>query len=202
MNKKFVIATNNPHKVEEFKKILSPMGIDCYSLKELGIVCDAEETGTTFAENAYIKAKAVYDLCKLPTVADDSGICVDALDGAPGVFSARYGGDGYDDPGRMFLLLKNMEGQENRAAHFTSSISCVLNDEVVLGAEGYIFGQLTREPRGTNGFGYDPIFLPDGYSQTTAEMDGEAKNAISHRGNALREFVVKLKEYYNAEADK
>ena len=191
MNKKFVIATNNPHKVEEFKKILSPMGIDCYSLKELGIVCDAEETGTTFAENAYIKAKAVYDLCKLPTVADDSGICVDALDGAPGVFSARYGGDGYDDPGRMFLLLKNMEGQENRAAHFTSSISCVLNDEVVLGAEGYIFGQLTREPRGTNGFGYDPIFLPDGYSQTTAEMDGEAKNAISHRGNALREFVVK-----------
>ena len=140
MNKKFVIATNNPHKVEEFKKILSPMGIDCYSLKELGIVCDAEETGTTFAENAYIKAKAVYDLCKLPTVADDSGICVDALDGAPGVFSARYGGDGYDDPGRMFLLLKNMEGQENRAAHFTSSISCVLNDEVVLGAEGYIFG--------------------------------------------------------------
>lgn len=202
MNKKFVIATNNPHKVEEFKKILSPMGIDCYSLKELGIVCDAEETGTTFAENAYIKAKAVYDLCKLPTVADDSGICVDALDGAPGVFSARYGGEGYDDPGRMFLLLKNMEGQENRAAHFTSSISCVLNDEVVLGAEGYIFGQLTREPRGTNGFGYDPIFLPDGYSQTTAEMDGEAKNAISHRGNALREFVVKLKEYYNAEADK
>ena len=199
MNKKFVIATNNPHKVEEFKKILSPMGIDCYSLKELGIVCDAEETGITFAENAYIKAKAVYDLCKLPTVADDSGICVDALDGAPGVFSARYGGDGYDDPGRMFLLLKNMEGQENRAAHFTSSISCVLNDEVVLGAEGYIFGQLTREPRGTNGFGYDPIFLPDGYSQTTAEMDGEAKNAISHRGNALREFVVKLKEYYNAE---
>ena len=135
-------------------------------------------------------------------MADDSGICVDALDGAPGVFSARYGGDGYDDPGRMFLLLKNMEGQENRAAHFTSSISCVLNDEVVLGAEGYIFGQLTREPRGTNGFGYDPIFLPDGYSQTTAEMDGEAKNAISHRGNALREFVVKLKEYYNAEADK
>lgn len=201
MNRKFVIATNNPHKVEEFKKILSPMGIECYSLKELGIVCDAEETGTTFAENAYIKAKAVYDLCKLPSVADDSGICVDALDGAPGIYSARYGGDGYDDPGRMYLLLKNMEGESNRAAHFTSSISCVLDEETVLSAEGYIFGQLTREPRGTNGFGYDPIFLPDGYSQTTAEMEGEAKNAISHRGNALREFVIKLKEYYHAEAD-
>ncbi|MBQ8893581.1 MAG: RdgB/HAM1 family non-canonical purine NTP pyrophosphatase [Clostridia bacterium] len=201
MEKKFVIATNNPHKVVEFKKILAPLGIECVSLKEMGIVCDAEETGTTFAENAYIKAKAVYDICKLPTVADDSGICVDALGGEPGVYSARYGGEGYDDEGRMYLLLKNMEQQENRAAHFTSSISCVLNDETVLNAEGYIFGRLTREPRGTNGFGYDPIFLPDGYSMTTAEMEGEAKNAISHRGNALREFVLKLKEYYHAYSD-
>lgn len=201
MEKKFVIATNNPHKVVEFKKILAPLGIECVSLKEMGIVCDAEETGTTFAENAYIKAKAVYDICKLPTVADDSGICVDALNGEPGVYSARYGGEGYDDEGRMYLLLKNMEQQEHRAAHFTSSISCVLNEETVLNAEGYIYGRLTREPRGTNGFGYDPIFLPDGYDLTTAEMEGEAKNAISHRGNALREFVKKLKEYYHADAD-
>ena len=201
MEKKFVIATNNPHKVVEFKNILAPLGIECASLKEMGIVCDAEETGKTFAENAYIKAKAVYDLCGLPTVADDSGICVDALGGEPGVFSARYGGDGYDDEGRMYLLLKNMEEQEERAAHFTSSISCVLNESTVLNAEGYIFGQLTREPRGTNGFGYDPIFLPDGYDVTTAEMDGEAKNAISHRGNALREFVKKLKEYYHVDSD-
>ncbi len=199
MEKKFVIATNNPHKVFEFKKILAPLGITCFSLKEMGIVCDAEETGETFAENAYIKAKAVYDLCKLPTVADDSGICVDALGGEPGVYSARYGGEGYNDEGRMFLLLKNMEQQENRKANFTSSISCVLNDETVISAEGYIFGQLTYEPRGTNGFGYDPIFLPDGYDQTTAEMESEAKNAISHRGNALRALVEKLKEYYDAE---
>ncbi len=199
MEKKFVIATNNPHKVVEFKKILAPLGISCFSLKEMGIACDAEETGNTFAENAYIKAKAVYDLCKLPTVADDSGICVDALGGEPGIYSARYGGEGYDDEGRMFLLLKNMEHHENRAAHFTSSISCVINEENVISAEGYIFGQLTRKPRGTNGFGYDPIFLPDGYAQTTAEMEGEAKNAISHRGNALRALVEKLKEYYNAE---
>lgn len=201
MEKKFVIATNNPHKVVEFKKILNPLGIECVSLKEMGIVCDAEETGTTFAENAYIKARAVYELCKLPTVADDSGICVDALGGEPGVYSARYGGEGYDDEGRMFLLLKNMEQQENRTAHFTSSISCVLDEDTVLNAEGYIYGQLTREPRGTNGFGYDPIFLPDGYDLTTAEMEGEAKNAISHRGNALREFVKKLKEYYHADSD-
>lgn len=199
MEKKFVIATNNPHKVFEFKKILAPLGISCYSLKEMGIVCDAEETGTTFAENAYIKAKAVYDICKLPTVADDSGICVEALGGEPGVYSARYGGEGYDDEGRMFLLLKNMEQHENRTANFTSSISCVIDDKTVISAEGYVFGQLTREPRGTNGFGYDPIFLPNGYDQTTAEMESDAKNAISHRGNALRLLVNKLKEYYDAE---
>ena len=199
MKKKFVIATNNPHKVVEFKKILTPLGIECVSLKEMGIVCDAEETGITFAENAKIKAQSVYDICGLPTVADDSGICVDALGGEPGVYSARYGGEGYDDPGRMYLLLKNMEGKEERAAHFTSAICCVMNENVVLEAEGYVFGQLTDEPRGTNGFGYDPIFLPNGYNKTTAEMEGEEKNAISHRGNALREFVKQLKEYYDAE---
>ncbi len=202
MEKKFVIATNNPHKVVEFKKILAPLGIDCVSQKEMGIVCDAEETGTTFAENAYIKARAVYDLCKLPTVADDSGICVDALGGEPGIYSARYGGEGYDDPGRMFLLLKNMEGKTDRSAHFTSSICCILNEETVISAEGYIYGRLTEEPRGTNGFGYDPIFLPDGYEMTTAEMEGEAKNAISHRGNALRTLSEKLKEYYHADSHK
>lgn len=194
MSNKFVIATNNPHKVVEFKKILEPLGITCVSLKEMGIECDAEENGVTFAENARIKAQAVFDLCGLPSVADDSGICVDALNGEPGVYSARYGGEGYDDEGRMFLLLKNMEGKENRAAHFTSAICCVYDQDTVIEAEGYIFGQLTREPRGTNGFGYDPIFLPDGYEMTTAEMEGEQKNAISHRGNALRVFVEKLKE--------
>ena len=194
MSQKFVIATNNPHKVVEFKKILEPLGISCFSLKEMGIECDAEENGVTFAENAKIKAQAVYDICGLPSVADDSGICVDALGGEPGVYSARYGGEGYDDEGRMFLLLKNMEGKENRAAHFTSAICCVYDDQTIIEAEGYIFGQLTREPRGAHGFGYDPIFLPDGYDQTTAEMEGEEKNAISHRGNALRAFVEKLKE--------
>ncbi len=194
MSQKFVIATNNPHKVVEFKKILEPLGISCFSLKEMGIECDAEENGVTFAENAKIKAQAVYDICGLPSVADDSGICVDALGGEPGVYSARYGGEGYDDEGRMFLLLKNMEGEENRAAHFTSAICCVYDDQTIIEAEGYIFGQLTHEPRGAHGFGYDPIFLPDGYDQTTAEMEGEEKNAISHRGNALRAFVEKLKE--------
>lgn len=194
MSQKFVIATNNSHKVVEFKKILEPLGISCFSLKEMGIECDAEENGVTFAENAKIKAQAVYDICGLPSVADDSGICVDALGGEPGVYSARYGGEGYDDEGRMFLLLKNMEGKENRAAHFTSAICCVYDDQTIIEAEGYIFGQLTHEPRGAHGFGYDPIFLPDGYDQTTAEMEGEEKNAISHRGNALRAFVEKLKE--------
>ena len=199
MEKKFVIATNNPHKVIEFKRILEPMGIACVSQKEMGIVCDAEETGATFGENAYIKAKAVYDLCGLPSVADDSGICVDALGGEPGIYSARYGGEGLNDQDRMFLLLKNMEDKENRAAHFTSAICCVMDSEQVIEAEGYIYGQLTKEPRGERGFGYDPIFLPDGYEQTTAEMESDEKNAISHRGNALRIFAEKLKEFYNAD---
>lgn len=199
MEKKFVIATNNPHKVIEFKRILEPMGIACVSLKEMGIICDAEETGVTFGENAYIKAKAVYDLCGLPSVADDSGICVDALGGEPGIYSARYGGEGLDDQERMFLLLKNMEEKENRAAHFTSAICCVMSEDQVIEAEGYIYGQLTKEPRGERGFGYDPIFLPDGYSLTTAEMESDEKNAISHRGNALRIFADKLKEFYDAD---
>ena len=199
MEKKFVIATNNPHKVFEFKRILEPMGITCVSQKELGIVCDAEETGKTFGENAYIKAKAVYDLCGLPSVADDSGICVDALGGEPGIYSARYGGEGLSDPDRMFLLLKNMENQEDRSAHFTSAICCVMDDGAVIEAEGYIYGKLTKEPRGEHGFGYDPIFLPDGYQLTTAEMESDAKNAISHRGNALRIFAEKLKEFYDAD---
>ena len=199
MEKKFVIATNNPHKVIEFKRILEPMGITCVSQKELGIVCDAEETGKTFGEKAYIKAKAVYDLCGLPSVADDSGICVDALGGEPGIYSARYGGEGLNDQDRMFLLLKNMENQEHRSAHFTSAICCVLGDDAMIEAEGYIYGQLTKEPRGERGFGYDPIFLPDGYQLTTAEMESDAKNAISHRGNALRIFAERLKEFYNAD---
>ena len=196
---RMILASNNAHKAEELRAILSVLGVETLTMRESGFSSDPEENGTTFAENAYIKAKAVYDICKLPTVADDSGICVEALGGEPGVYSARYGGEGYDDEGRMLLLLKNMERHENRTANFTSSISCVIDDETVISAEGYVFGQLTREPRGTNGFGYDPIFLPNGYDQTTAEMESEAKNAISHRGNALRLLVNKLKEYYDAE---
>ncbi len=199
MSKKFVIATNNAHKVEEFKKILAPLGISCYSLKEMGLSCEAEETGTTFAENARIKAKAVYDLCHLPTVADDSGICVDALGGAPGVYSARFGAEGLDDPGRTALLLEKMEQEENRAAHFTSAICCILGDGIEIVAEGAVYGSLLRAPRGKNGFGYDPIFLPEGYAVSTAEMDSESKNAISHRGIALRKLADQLKEYENAE---
>ena len=186
MSQKFVIATNNPHKVVEFKKILEPLGISCFSLKEMGIECDAEENGVTFAENAKIKAQAVYDICGLPSVADDSGICVDALGGEPGVYSARYGGEGYDDEGRMFLLLKNMEGVENRAAHFTSAICCVYDDQTIIEAEGYIFGQLTHEPRGAHGFGYDPIFYLDEFGCSSATLSREQKNEISHRGKALR----------------
>ena len=197
MEKKFVIATNNPHKVVEFKKILAPLGIQCVSLKEMGIVCDAEETGTTFAENAYIKAKAVYDICKLPTVADDSGICVDALGGEPGIYSARYGFDeSLDDWGRLELLLKNTEHVPDgeRQAQFVCVITMVTPDGQTIQARGEIHGELTREPAGENGFGYDPIFYYPPLGKTTAELSPEEKNEVSHRANALKVFYEKLKE--------
>ena len=127
---KFAIATGNPGKVKDFNLILSLMGHEAVSLKEMGIECDVEETGTTFKENSYIKAKAIYDMVKLPTIADDSGLCVEALGGAPGVYSARYGGEGLDDHGRCIKLLEEMKDEKNRRAWFKSAICCILNDDI------------------------------------------------------------------------
>ena len=192
-----VLASKNPHKLVEINKITEKFGIELVLQSELGIDIDVEENGTTFEENSYIKAEAVMKASGLPALADDSGIAVDALNGEPGIYSARYGfDDSLDDHGRMMLLLKNTEhvpdGQ--RQAKFVCVITMVTPEGQTIQARGEVHGQLTREPRGENGFGYDPIFYYPPAGCTTAELPPEEKNAISHRANALKLFYEKMKE--------
>ncbi len=194
---KVVLASKNKHKMEEISKILEPFGIELILQSELGLDLDVEETGTTFEENSFIKAEAVMKATGLPALADDSGIAVDALNGEPGVYSARYGfDDTLDDWGRLLLLLKNTEhvpdGQ--RQTQFVCVITMVTPDGKTVQARGEIHGQLLRQPVGKNGFGYDPIFYYPPFGKSTAEMEPEEKNSVSHRGNALRIFCEKLKE--------
>ena len=194
---KVVLASKNPHKLVEIKQITDKFGFDLILQSELGVDIDVEETGTTFEENSLIKARAVMEATGLPALADDSGIAVDALNGEPGVYSARYGFDeGLDDWGRMMLLLKNTEHVPDgrRQAKFVCVISFITPDGKIIQARGEIHGELTRQPRGQNGFGYDPIFYYPPFGQTTAEIPAEQKNAVSHRGNALRILNEKLKE--------
>ena len=194
---KVVLASKNKHKLVEISKITEKFGMELVLQSELGVDIDVEETGTTFEENSFIKAEAVMKATGLPALADDSGIAVDALNGEPGIYSARYGFDeSLDDWGRLLLLLKNTEhvpdGQ--RQAQFVCVITMVTPEGKTIQARGEIHGELLREPRGENGFGYDPIFFYPPFGKSTAEMDPEEKNAVSHRGNALRVFYDKLKE--------
>ena len=191
---KFVLATHNPNKIREMGAILGQFGVEVVSPKELGIIVDVEETGSTFAENAMLKAKAICELAKLPAIADDSGLCVDALNGAPGVYSARYGGLD-DDVARYRLLLENLRGAGTRAAHFHTSVVCCFPNGDVLEAEGDCHGTIAYAPQGENGFGYDPVFFVPEMRKTFGQLTPEEKNAISHRGVALRAFGEKLKEY-------
>ena len=194
---KIIAATKNKNKLREFGEILKDFEI--ISQEEAGVDIDVEETGTTFEENSYLKAKAIYDITGITTIADDSGLCVDALNGEPGVYSARYGGEGYDDKGRVQLLLKNMKDvpDEERTARFVCVITLV-GDEGVLTARGECEGRIDYEPKGENGFGYDPVFYVDRFEKTLAEVTPEEKNSISHRGKALKIFAEKLaKKEYN-----
>ena len=190
----FVLASHNKAKLIEMRDILGQLGIRVISQAEAGVDVEPEETGLTFEENAVIKARAVMEASGFPAVADDSGLMVDALGGAPGVYSARYGG-GHDrtDADRNTLLLKNLENEEHRSAKFVSVIAVAWPDGRVLTARGEVHGEIAREERGSNGFGYDPLFrLPDG--RHMAELSSEEKNSISHRGNALRELKRILTE--------
>jgi len=189
---KFVIATGNPGKVKDFDLLLSKVGHKAVSLKELDINVDVEETGTTFRENAYIKAKAIYDIVKLPTIADDSGLCVNALNGAPGVYSARFGGEGLDDRGRCLKLLEAMEGNEERGAKFVSAICAVIDEDNIIEVSGECEGTLLKELAGDNGFGYDPLFYVEKFKKTFGEISKEEKNQISHRKKAMDELLKKL----------
>lgn len=194
---KVVLASKNKHKLAEISKITEKFGFDLVLQSELGVDIDVEETGSTFEENSLLKAEAVMKATGLPALADDSGIAVDALNGAPGIYSARYGfDDTLDDWGRLQLLLKNTEhvpdGQ--RQAKFVCVISFVTPEGQIIQARGEIHGELTREPVGENGFGYDPIFYYPPLKKTTAELSPEEKNRISHRANALKLFYQKMKE--------
>ena len=194
---KVVLASKNKHKLEEISQITKQFDMELVLQAELGVDIDVEETGTTFEENSLIKAEAVMKATGLPALADDSGIMVDALGGAPGVYSARYGFDeSLDDHGRLLLLLKNTENVPDgqRQAKFVSVISFITPDGKVIQARGEIHGELTREPRGENGFGYDPIFYYPPLGKTAAELSSEEKNSVSHRANALKVFYEKLKE--------
>ncbi len=194
---KVVLASKNPHKLVEISKITEKFGFDLVLQSQLGVDIDVEETGTTFEENSYLKAEAVMKATGLPALADDSGIAVDALNGEPGVYSARYGFDeSLDDWGRLQLLLKNTETvpDDKRQAQFVCVITMVTPDGKSIQARGELHGMLARQPKGENGFGYDPIFYYPPMGMTTAELSPEVKNQISHRANALNIFNQKLKE--------
>ena len=195
---KLVLASKNAKKLVEMNTILSRLGIEVCSEAQAGVDIDVEETGTTFEENSLLKAQAVMQAAGLPAIADDSGLCVDALQGAPGVYSARYGGEGLDDMGRTRLLLENMRGvQGPRSAKFVSVITCCFPNGDVLCARGECPGTIAFTPMGEGGFGYDPVFFIPQLKKTFAQLTAQEKNAISHRGQALKAFQVKLKEYLN-----
>ncbi len=194
---KVVLASKNQHKLVEISKIMEKLDIQLVLQSELGVDIDVEETGKTFEENSFLKAEAVMKATGLPALADDSGIAVDALNGEPGIYSARYGfDDSLDDWGRLCLLLKNMEqvpdGQ--RQAQFVCVITLVTPDGEVIQARGEAHGELLRQAAGQGGFGYDPIFYYPPYGKTFAEVSAEEKNRVSHRAVALRGMYEKLKE--------
>lgn len=194
---KVVLASKNKHKLEEISKITEKFDMELVLESELGVDIDVEETGSTFEENSYLKAEAVMKATGLPALADDSGIAVDALNGEPGIYSARYGFDeSLDDWGRLQLLLKNTEQvpDDQRQAKFVCVITLVTPQGQTIQARGEVHGMLLRAPAGENGFGYDPIFYYPPFGKSLAQVSPEEKNRVSHRANALKVFYEKLKE--------
>ena len=191
---RLIVATHNRKKLTELERILAPLGVEPVTGEAIGRPLDeVEETGDTFEANAFLKADAACRQTGLPAVADDSGLMVDALDGRPGVYSARYAGEGAGDADRIRKLLCEMEGvpEAQRTARFVSAICCVFPDGSTVTARGECPGRIAREPKGDGGFGYDPVFLvADGRSY--AQLSAEEKDAVSHRGNALRLFARRL----------
>lgn len=195
--KQIVFATNNSHKLDELRAIAGD-SLMVLGLADIGCHCDIPETGDTLEENSLIKARWVKDHYGYDCIADDTGLEVEALGGAPGVRSARYApGDGHDSKANMNLLLENMQGVENRRARFRTVITLITDEHGVQQVEGIVNGCITMEPKGENGFGYDPVFMPDECDGLTfAQMDSYAKNAVSHRGRATRALIELLEKHY------
>ena len=190
---KLIIASNNKGKIREYKQLLEPFGYDVVSQSEAGINIEVEETGTTFAENSALKARAIYDITKNAVLADDSGLVVDALNGEPGVYSARYGGCD-NDKDRVDLILDKMKDvkDEDRTAHFVCTIHFIRENGEEIAVEGRVYGKIGYSPIGENGFGYDPIFMYD--DKSFAQLSADEKNSVSHRANALKALTEKLRE--------
>ena len=191
---KLIIASNNAHKLTEMKAILAPFFDDVQSMREAGIEHETVEDGETFMGNAVKKARELAEISGCCAIADDSGLCVDALGGAPGVYSARYSGVHGDDKANNAKLLRELDGVEDRGAHYTCAIALVWPDGRLLTAEDYLYGEIAHDERGSNGFGYDPLFLLPEQGLRTAEISPEEKNRISHRGKALRAMAAYLCE--------
>ena len=192
---KLILATGNKGKLREFKEILEPLGYEILSQGELGLDLDVEETGETFEENAFIKANAVLNATGHAAVADDSGLCVEALGGAPGVHSARYGGGkAWTDKQKYEYLLEQMEGVADRRAKFVSCIVCLFPNGERIAVRGECPGRILDAPAGDAGFGYDPVFAPEGYDASFGQLGPEVKNTLSHRARALAALRERLKE--------
>ena len=190
--KKIVIASNNKGKIREFRQILS--SYEVLSLADCNINVDVEETGKTFEENALIKAKAIYEIIKVPVISDDSGLVVDALGGEPGVYSARYAGEEHNDEANNALLLKNLEDKTDRSAKFVCCVVMYGNGGEIAVGTGEVLGEILHEECGEGGFGYDPIFFSSELGKSFGEATDEEKNSVSHRARAIQDLLSKLQD--------
>ena len=190
---KIVVATGNKGKIKEIERIFGALGFEVVTQKDAGIDISPEENGKTFMENALIKARATAELCNDYVLSDDSGLCVNALGGRPGVFSARYAGDGATDGEKIDKLLSEMTGEEDRTAYFKTAVVLITPDGEEITAEGRVDGHIMISPEGKNGFGYDPIFYCDEIGKSFAMAESEEKNTVSHRGRALLSLYEKIK---------
>ncbi|WP_353948097.1 XTP/dITP diphosphatase [Sporolactobacillus sp. Y61] len=197
---RILIASNNQGKIKEIKKILADFDVDVFSLKDLNVTIDVPETGKTFRDNAALKAETLSQKMNLPALADDSGLCVDALGGEPGIFSARYAGPDKNSEHNIDKLLNHLKGVpvEKRTAHFTCVLALSLPGRKTHFAEGHCSGVITDKRRGADGFGYDPVFFVPEEQMTFAEMGEDVKNRISHRAKALQELKAKWTEWMGA----
>lgn len=196
---RIIVATKNANKIREISQVLSPLGFEVISQTDAGFDIDVEETGDTFEKNALLKARAVALICDDCVLADDSGLCVDALGGRPGVLSARYAGEGASDAHKIIKLLGELDGKDDRRAKFVTSMAFIFPDGREIVTSGEVHGEITLQPSGENGFGYDPVFYSNELKKTFAQAEASEKNSVSHRSRALSELYNELKNIFESE---